>query len=441
MKTFRNLSLALALLLPSLTLAAPNEGVMTYSGILKNALGNAESSPQTLKFTIYNDPINVAGAILWSQTVNGVQADAQGWFSVVLGAPPALALPSEQFLNQTWLGIQVGTEAEMTPRTKVGVAPHALSVDHGGLSGCAAASQVLQWNGTAWTCINTPAGGGGGVTGVTATAPLSSSGGTAPVISMGMAGASASGYLSSTDWTAFSSKPAAPGAVCLAGTVLTWTGTGFACVVDQVGSGTVTAVAVAAGTPITVTNSTTVPTLRMSYASDGTGNPGYITAADFINFSGKAPSPAAACGTGQVLSWNGSAFTCVAAPGGGVAAYSNTAPVPFGSGATYAVAASVTFTLAVASKVLVLGDVFLWGQGAACNGMTRITVDGVVDQTTLTSINVPAVVSGNNGGSVATSLMINSLAAGAHTISLDTATNTGMCNLAKSPHVNAIALN
>jgi hypothetical protein len=37
--------------------------------------------------------------------------------------------------------------------------------------------------------------------------------------------------------------------------------------------------------------------------------------------------------------------------------------------------------------------------------------------------------------------MINSLAAGSHTINLENATNTGMCSLGKSAHINVLVLN
>lgn len=46
----------------------------------------------------------------------------------------------------------------------------------------------------------------GTVTGVTATAPIASSGGTAPDISLPQATSSADGYLSHTDWSTFNSK-------------------------------------------------------------------------------------------------------------------------------------------------------------------------------------------------------------------------------------------
>jgi hypothetical protein len=55
-----------------------------------------------------------------------------------------------------------------------------------------------------------PAGGGGGVTSVGATAPVVSSGGATPVISMPAAGAGQSGYLTSADWNTFNSKVTTP---------------------------------------------------------------------------------------------------------------------------------------------------------------------------------------------------------------------------------------
>ena len=58
------------------------------------------------------------------------------------------------------------------------------------------------WNGSAWVV---PAGGGT-VTAVTGTAPIASSGGATPNISITQASGASSGFLSSTDWTAFNSK-------------------------------------------------------------------------------------------------------------------------------------------------------------------------------------------------------------------------------------------
>ena len=60
-----------------------------------------------------------------------------------------------------------------------------------------------------WTTFNNK--GSGTVTGVTATAPVASSGGNAPVISMAAASTTVSGYLTTTDWNTFNGKQAALG--------------------------------------------------------------------------------------------------------------------------------------------------------------------------------------------------------------------------------------
>jgi hypothetical protein len=74
----------------------------------------------------------------------------------------------------------------------------------------AGSTRFLREDGT-WAV---PIGGGGGsgtITAVTGTAPIVSSGGTAPAISITQATTSNNGYLSSTDWNTFNGKQAALG--------------------------------------------------------------------------------------------------------------------------------------------------------------------------------------------------------------------------------------
>jgi len=66
------------------------------------------------------------------------------------------------------------------------------------------AGQILQSNATSAPTWITPSGGT--VTSVTGTAPVVSSGGNTPAISMAAATASVNGYLTSTDWTTFNNK-------------------------------------------------------------------------------------------------------------------------------------------------------------------------------------------------------------------------------------------
>jgi hypothetical protein len=121
----------------------------------------------------------------------------------------------------------------------------------------------------------------GTVTAVTATAPVVSSGGTAPNISMPAASTSTDGYLTSTDWNTFNSKaPATSGTSILYGNgsggfsnVTIGTGVSFAGgTLSATGSGgSVTTVSVvsANGFAGTVANPTTTPAITLTTSISG----------------------------------------------------------------------------------------------------------------------------------------------------------------------------
>ena len=125
------------------------------------------------------------------------------------------------------------------------------------------AGQVLTSAGTGatptWTTPTT-----GTVTSVSGTAPIASSGGATPAISISQATTSTDGYLSSTDWNTFNSK----------------------------GNGTVTSVT--ATSPVTSTGGAT-PVIAMP-AATGSVN-GYLTSTDWTTFNNK--------GSGTVTSVSG----------------------------------------------------------------------------------------------------------------------------------------
>lgn len=115
------------------------------------------------------------------------------------------------------------------------------------------AGQVLTSAGTGatptWTTPTT-----GTVTSVSGTAPIASSGGATPAISISQATTSTDGYLSSTDWNTSNSK----------------------------GSGTVTSVT---GTAPVVSSGGTTPAISMAAAT--TSVSGYLTSTDWNTFNGK----------------------------------------------------------------------------------------------------------------------------------------------------------
>lgn len=99
--------------------------------------------------------------------------------------------------------------------------------------------------------ITTPSGT---VTSVTGTAPISSTGGATPAISISQATTSTNGYLSSTDWNTFNNK----------------------------GSGTVTSVT---GTAPVVSSGGATPVISMAAATTSVN--GYLTSTDWNTFNGK----------------------------------------------------------------------------------------------------------------------------------------------------------
>ena len=126
------------------------------------------------------------------------------------------------------------------------------------------------------------AGATGGVTAVTATAPVVSSGGTTPVISMAAATTSVNGYLTSTDWNTFNNKqpagsyltnggalgtPSSGTATNLTGLPLTTGVTGLLPVANG-GTGTASP-SIVAGTNVTVSGTWPNQTINASGGSGG----------------------------------------------------------------------------------------------------------------------------------------------------------------------------
>ena len=105
-----------------------------------------------------------------------------------------------------------------------------------------------------------------GVTSVTGTSPVVSSGGSTPAISMPAATSSVNGYLTSTDWTTFNGK----------------------------GNGTVTSVSAltlgTTGTDLsaTVANGTTTPVITLNVPTASATNRGALSSTDWSTFNGKA---------------------------------------------------------------------------------------------------------------------------------------------------------
>jgi hypothetical protein len=120
-RTFHRCLLAAAfiLILSFSAFAVPQ--LINYQGELSDSSGNPVSGDVSVTFTIYNAAS--AGDVLWNETqtvtvINGV-------FNVLLGSQTPF--PTDLFsLDDTYLGVKVGADAEMTPRQQLASVPYAL---------------------------------------------------------------------------------------------------------------------------------------------------------------------------------------------------------------------------------------------------------------------------------------------------------------------------
>ena len=104
--------------------AAEVPRLIKFSGTLLDALDRAMAGPVGVTFALYSQ--QTGGAALWLETQN-VKPDANGVYSVLLGANSANGVPAELFASgeARWLAVQVDRQAEQ-PRVLLVSVPYAL---------------------------------------------------------------------------------------------------------------------------------------------------------------------------------------------------------------------------------------------------------------------------------------------------------------------------
>ncbi|MDD5305832.1 MAG: hypothetical protein PHU25_00790 [Deltaproteobacteria bacterium] len=155
--------------------------LLPVQGVLTDPDGIAINGAVDMRFAIYDAATD--GNELWFEARTGasqVNVD-NGFFTVYLGEVTALDSLVLIAADELWLELQV--DAETMGRSRLAAEPFAF--------------ECKQIGDLAETDI---------VTAVSASAPLSSSGGSSPNISIAQASASADGYLSSADWNVFNGK-------------------------------------------------------------------------------------------------------------------------------------------------------------------------------------------------------------------------------------------
>jgi hypothetical protein len=115
--------------------------MMRYSEVLPGGSGASRSGVFPLTFSLYSDPYT--GAPLWSEQ-QSVSVDAEGRYTVLLGAATPLSAGLFPSGEQRWLGVQVGDNPEL-PRVLLASQPYAITASNADqLGGLPAADYVLQ---------------------------------------------------------------------------------------------------------------------------------------------------------------------------------------------------------------------------------------------------------------------------------------------------------
>jgi hypothetical protein len=121
--------------------AGTSTGTIAYQGRLADASGAALTGAYIIVFRLYD--VASGGSSLWEESwtgTNSVQV-TNGLFNVMLGSLTPIPQSLLNGNGSLWLGIDVGSDAEMTPRVQLGSAPYAFQSQHANLADLANESQ------------------------------------------------------------------------------------------------------------------------------------------------------------------------------------------------------------------------------------------------------------------------------------------------------------
>jgi hypothetical protein len=125
----RNVSLTVLLFVVTLAAAriatADVPCQMHYQGHLTNSDGSPLDTTISMTFAIYDDS-SAGSLVLWTETQTDVEVST-GLFNVLLGSVTPI-MDTVFASDWTWLGIQIGSDPEVTPRTKLVTVPYAFRV-------------------------------------------------------------------------------------------------------------------------------------------------------------------------------------------------------------------------------------------------------------------------------------------------------------------------
>lgn len=96
---------------------------LSYRGTMTDKAGQPLNTSKSLEFNLYD--VATDGVAFWTEVQTVTITNGQ--FTVLLGADQANLIDLSKFGGDTWLGIRVSGEPEMTPRQKMTSVPYALN--------------------------------------------------------------------------------------------------------------------------------------------------------------------------------------------------------------------------------------------------------------------------------------------------------------------------
>ena len=102
--------------------------VINYQGMLRRPDGTPVNGEYDMTFRLYDEP--TLGTVLHTETLAEVVVH-DGLFTVLLGDAEGNPINPVAFRNRLYVGIQVGSDAEMTPRQRIAPVPYAVQLTDG----------------------------------------------------------------------------------------------------------------------------------------------------------------------------------------------------------------------------------------------------------------------------------------------------------------------
>ena len=111
---------------PLSTSSATSTSTISYQGRLADSTGDPLTGEYNLEFRIYDVP--TGGTPLWTEMWTGGNAVdvSDGLFNVMLGSIDNTLASSIEGEDELYLGVTVGTDAEMVPRVQLGSVPFSM---------------------------------------------------------------------------------------------------------------------------------------------------------------------------------------------------------------------------------------------------------------------------------------------------------------------------